>query len=101
MVSIITITRNRAKLIGRCIGSVLSQSYHNIEHIVVDGASDDNTGDVIASFVDDRLKYLKLDSNWSLEKTYKYGTSNAKASIFVSWTVMMNIFPLRLRNKWN
>lgn len=78
LVSIITITRNRAKLIGRCIGSVLSQSYHNIEHIVVDGASDDNTGDVIASFVDDRLKYLKLDSNWSLEKTYKYGTSNAK-----------------------
>ena len=73
LVSIITITRNRAKLIGRCIGSVLGQSYHNIEHIVVDGASDDNTGDVIASFVDDRLKYLKLDSNWSLEKTYKYG----------------------------
>lgn len=78
LVSIITITRNRAKLIGRCIGSVLNQTYHNIEHIVVDGASDDNTDDVVSSFKDDRLKYLKLDSNWSLEKTIKYGTSHAK-----------------------
>lgn len=78
LVSVVTITRNRAKLIGRCIASVLSQTYRNIEHIVVDGASYDNTDEVVAGFSDERLKYLKLESNWSLEKTYKYGTSQAK-----------------------
>lgn len=78
LVSVVTITRNRGKLIGRCIKSVLGQTYQNIEHIVVDGASDDETDDVVASFNDSRLHFLKLAENWSLEKTYKYGTSQAK-----------------------
>jgi glycosyltransferase involved in cell wall biosynthesis len=77
LVSVVTITRNRGKLIGRCIKSVLAQTYQNIEHIVVDGASEDDTDEVVASFHDDRLHFLKLEENWSLEKTYKYGTAQA------------------------
>lgn len=73
LVSVITITRNRGKLIGRCIQSVLNQTYKNIEHIIVDGASDDETDEVVASFKDERLKYVKLDSNWSIAKTINYG----------------------------
>lgn len=78
LVSVITITRNRGKLIGRCIKSILNQTYKNIEYIIVDGASDDETDDVVDNFKDNRLKFLKLKENWSLEKTYKYGTSQAK-----------------------
>lgn len=69
LVSIITITRNRGDLLKRCISSVLSQTYTNIEHIVVDGASDDNTDEVIDSFKDERLRYEKLDYNWPLKET--------------------------------
>ena len=78
LISVVTITRNRGKLIGRCIQSVLNQTYKNIEHIVVDGASDDETDEVVSRFKDERLVYLKLRENWSLEKTYKFGTSKAK-----------------------
>ena len=63
LVSVITITRNRAKLIGRCIQSVLNQTYKNIEHIIVDGASTDETDDVVGSFKDERLRYFKLETN--------------------------------------
>lgn len=77
LVSVITITRNRGKLIGRCIQSVLNQTYKNIEHIVVDGASDDETDEVVASFKDERLKYIKLDSNWSIAKTINYGVAQS------------------------
>lgn len=77
LVSVITITRNRGKLIGRCIQSVLNQTYKNIEHIIVDGASDDETDEVVASFKDERLKYIKLDSNWSIAKTINYGIENS------------------------
>ena len=59
LVSVVTITRNRGKLIDRCIKSVLGQTYQNIEHIIVDGASDDETDDVVASFTDSRLKYIR------------------------------------------
>lgn len=42
-VSIITSCFNREKTIAQAIESVLSQDYQNIEYIVVDGASKDNT----------------------------------------------------------
>ena len=78
LVSVITITRNRGKLIGRCINSVLGQTYQNIEHIVVDGASDDETDDVIKSIKDTRLRYIKLESNWSIVDTINHGFDNSK-----------------------
>lgn len=75
LVSVVTITRNRGNLIGRCIASVLAQTYTNIEHIVVDGASDDNTAEVVAGFQDDRLRFIRLDSNWPIKQTLDYAVS--------------------------
>ncbi len=46
-ISIITATFNSENTIGSCIESVNSQTYHNIEHIVIDGASNDNTMDIL------------------------------------------------------
>lgn len=80
LVSVITVTRNRAKLLGRCIDSVLGQTYKNLEHIIIDGASDDNTDDIIASYHDDRLRYIKLESNWPIVKTVHHGVSVAKGA---------------------
>ncbi len=77
LVSVITITRNRAQLIGRCISSVLCQTYTNIEHIIVDGASDDETDDVVASFDDKRVHYIKLESNWPIVDTINHGFQNS------------------------
>jgi glycosyltransferase involved in cell wall biosynthesis len=48
-VSIITVTLNSAKTIKDCIVSVNSQTFSNIEHIIVDGGSKDNTIDIIRS----------------------------------------------------
>lgn len=42
-ISVITVTYNSAKTIADTLNSVASQTYSNIEHIVVDGASTDAT----------------------------------------------------------
>lgn len=63
LVSVITITRNRARIIGRAISSVLNQTYRNFEYIIVDGASEDNTYEVVTSFQDPRINYIRLGSN--------------------------------------
>jgi len=48
--SIITITYNSAKTIQRALESVQSQTYQDIEHIIVDGDSTDGTKDLIAAY---------------------------------------------------
>lgn len=78
LVSVITITWNRGALLKRCIDSVLGQTYENIEHIVVDGASTDCTDDVASQIHDPRFKYIKLESNWPIVDTINHGVSNSR-----------------------
>lgn len=51
-VSIITVVYNNGQTIKSAIDSVLDQDYENIEYIIVDGASTDNTMDVVQSYGD-------------------------------------------------
>ncbi|MGX7667211.1 glycosyltransferase family 2 protein [Flavobacterium pedocola] len=56
--SIVTITHNRAHLIGKTIQSVLNQSHAEYEHLIIDDGSTDTTEEVIKSFNDPRIKYF-------------------------------------------
>lgn len=49
-ISIITVTFNRAHIISDAIESVLRQDYKNYEYIIVDGASKDNTVDILKGY---------------------------------------------------
>jgi len=49
-VSIITITYNAENTIFNSLNSVFSQSHKNIEHIIVDGGSKDNTVKICKEF---------------------------------------------------
>lgn len=58
-------TRNRAHLIGRALESCQKQSYGNIEVIVVDNCSSDDTAGIVASYRnrDSRIKFFQNDRN--------------------------------------
>ena len=49
-VSIITVSLNAVKSIADTLSSVASQSYTNIEHVVIDGGSTDGTQQIVQSF---------------------------------------------------
>lgn len=72
MVSIITPTYNHEKFIGSCIESVLKQTYQNWEMIIIDDDSTDNTGDIVARYNDNRIKYVKQENLgiYKLNETY-------------------------------
>jgi len=57
-VSIVLPTYNRARLLSPVINSVLNQSYMDWELIVVDDGSEDETGEIIKGFTDDRIRYI-------------------------------------------
>jgi glycosyltransferase involved in cell wall biosynthesis len=41
--TVVTITYNAEKVVGRTLKSVLGQTYEGVEHLIIDGASKDNT----------------------------------------------------------
>jgi SAM-dependent methyltransferase len=63
LVSIVMPTYNRAEVIGRAIRSVVAQTYPAWELIVVDDASTDHTAELVRSFGDSRIYYVRLPIN--------------------------------------
>lgn len=62
MVSVVIPAYNRAKVVGRAIESCLNQTYRDIEVIVVDDGSSDNTKEVVEAIDDERLSYVYQDN---------------------------------------
>lgn len=64
LVSVYIPTHNRAQLVQRAIESVLAQSYANLEIIVSDDGSSDNTPEVMAAYVEKHanIKYVRSET---------------------------------------
>ena len=52
-ISLITVTFNAQHTIERCIQSIIGQKFKNIEYIVIDGGSTDDTLDIISKYKSD------------------------------------------------
>jgi len=57
-ISVVIPTYDKAQYLGEAIESVLNQTYKNIEIIIIDDGSKDNTQEVVKSFNDPRILYI-------------------------------------------
>ena len=62
-ISIITVVFNGKKTIKDTINSVLSQTYKNIEYIIIDGNSNDGTIEIIKSYGDKISHFISESDN--------------------------------------
>ncbi len=62
-ISVVIPTYNRAGQIEQAIQSVINQTYCNLEILVVDDDSTDDTEAVVRSISDERIRYIKLEQN--------------------------------------
>ncbi|MDD5491118.1 MAG: glycosyltransferase [bacterium] len=71
-VSILIPTYNRAHFLTICLDSVLAQDYQNIEVIVSDNNSNDNTSDIIKNYLSDpRMRYYRNETNVGVVQNWK------------------------------
>ncbi len=62
-ISVITAVYNNSTYLEQTILSVINQSYKNVEYIVVDGGSTDNTLDIIKKYEDQIDKFISEKDN--------------------------------------
>lgn len=77
-VSVVIPAYNRAALIGRALDSVLRQTCGDLEVIVVDDASTDNTGEVVGAIADARIHYIRCDRNAGASAARNTGIAAAR-----------------------
>lgn len=83
LVTIVTPTYNHEKFIGKCIESVLAQTYPYWEQIIIDDGSTDGTGDIVAQYTANRIKYVRQDNIgiWRLDEIYNKALRLSKGEL--------------------
>jgi glycosyltransferase involved in cell wall biosynthesis len=72
-VSVVIPTYNRAYIVDHAIKSVLSQTYRDLELIVVDDGSTDNTEQIVREGGDHRIRYLRHEKNQGMSAARNTG----------------------------
>ncbi|MRH98142.1 glycosyltransferase [Agrobacterium tumefaciens] len=91
LVSVVMPTKNRMSTIETAIRSVMRQTHRNWELIIIDDGGTDETQSVVASFADNRIRYLKQDASGGVSRARNIGLSAARGE----W-----IFFLDSDNSW-
>lgn len=91
LVSIVLPTYTRAHMLRHAIRSVLAQTYENLELIVVDDQSTDQTPEVVRSFTDPRVRYLRNEQNLKLPRGLNKGFALARGE-YLTWTSDDNLY---------
>lgn len=101
LITVITPTYNRAQFILDAVQSVVDQDYGNIQHIIVDDGSSDNTKDLINKFIDDDVLEYYHQRNQGQSTARNVALSKAKGE-YVCFLDSDNVWlPGKLREQVN
>jgi glycosyltransferase involved in cell wall biosynthesis len=93
LVSIVLPVHNGARFLAESIESCLSQTHRQIELIIVDDCSTDDTATIISFYEkqDDRLRAFRNEANRGLPETLNVGFSKARGDL-LTWTSDDNVY---------
>ncbi|MGA2585575.1 MAG: glycosyltransferase family 2 protein [Candidatus Aminicenantales bacterium] len=89
-ISIVTPSYNQGQFLEETIGSVLDQGYQNLEYIVIDGGSTDNSVDIIKRYAG-RLAYWVSEKDRGQSHALNKGFSRATGDI-LAWINSDDLF---------
>lgn len=98
LVSVIALCYNHERFVKEAIESVLSQTYSNIELIVVDDASNDNSHNVIEQLSKEytQIKYIPLERNIGSCAAFNTGYKASKGDFIIDFATDDILLPTRI-----
>ena len=100
LVSVVMPTYNRGYIIKMAIDSILNQTYKNLELIIVDDCSNDNTKEIISKYDDNRLKYIRLSEKKGANYARNIGIEKSKGEYITFQDSDDYSFPERLQKEY-
>jgi glycosyltransferase involved in cell wall biosynthesis len=80
-ISLITPSFQQAAYLGECLGSIHAQGYAQLEHIVVDGGSEDGSAELIGSYAD-RIAWWCSERDHGQSHAINKGLAHATGAVF-------------------
>lgn len=81
LISVVIPLYNKAKFICETLDSVLQQDYSNLEILVVNDSSTDESLEVIKTYCDSRIKIINNQTNQGLSESRNIGIKNSKGEL--------------------
>ncbi len=91
LVSIVLPTHNGFRYLAQSIDSCLRQTYSDLELVIVDDGSSDNTKDLVCGYDDPRIHYVRHEKNQGLPESLNTGFALTSGA-FLSWTSDDNLY---------
>jgi glycosyltransferase involved in cell wall biosynthesis len=98
LVTVVCLCYNHGRFVKEAIESVLNQTYSNVELIVVDDASTDNSREVITKTIEGhpRVAFIPLDKNQGNCRAFNKGWRMAKGEFVIDLAADDVLLPVRI-----
>lgn len=100
-VSVIIPTYNRACFLRSAIASVINQTFQDFEIIIVDDGSKDNTQSLVQELEDERIRYVRHETNRGEAKARNTGVLNSSGEYIAFLDDDDEWFPDKLQRQLN
>jgi glycosyltransferase involved in cell wall biosynthesis len=90
---------NGEKYLKEAIESILCQTFKNFEFLIINDASTDSTEDIIFSYKDERIVYIKNEKNLKLVKSLNKGIDIARGKFIARMDADDISYPHRLETQ--
>jgi len=98
-VTVLMSVYNGERYLAEAIDSILAQTYGDFELIVIDDASTDRTGEILAAYGDERMRVLRNDANRGLTVSLNIGLAAARGELIARQDADDRSHPRRLEEQ--
>lgn len=98
-ISVVISVRNQEKYLIKAVQSILNQSYTNFELLIVDDASKDNSGNILKSIKDPRVKIITNSKHIGLTKSLNLAINKSTGEYIARMDADDISYPERLKTE--